>query len=139
MSSSKTPSKKKHGRDSIPEELRADYDAELKEAMKKFEKEFDDKNWKDNDTRLNAASRSSLFTWSPELTREQFEKKFLTKFKLKHGLIKLANPRSTQNKTNKNKTKKSDLLPRFTLRLPELSSRFSRKKLAPKLAPIHEE
>jgi hypothetical protein len=136
--SSKTPSKKKHGRDSIPKKFRKQYDAELEEAMKKFEKEFDAKNWKDTLIMQNAASQNSLSTWSPEETREKFKNDFLTKFKLDRGLIKLPKPPSTQNKTN-NKTKKYNWLPRFTLRLPELSSRFSRKKLAPKLAPIHEE
>jgi hypothetical protein len=139
MSSSKTPSKKKHGRDSIPKKFREQYDAELEEAMKKFEKEFDAKNWNDTLIMQNAASQNSLSTWSPELTREQFKNDFLTKFKLDRGLIKLPKPPSTQNKTNKNKPKKSDLLSRFTSRLSQLSSRFSRKKPAPKLAPIHEE
>jgi intergrase/recombinase len=134
--SSKTPSKKKHGRDSIPKKFREQYDAELEEAMKKYEEGRNKKLMKDTEKMKKAVRQNSVFVSSPEETPEQFKERFLKDFKKKHGIVPTPTPSSTRKtsppkvtpSTNRNKTKKIDWLYRFT-------PRFLRKPLS----IIHEE
>ena len=131
-----TQSKKPDGVFRWTKELRADYDKELKKAMKKYEEGRNKKLMEDTEKMNNAVSKKILFTWSPEETPEQFKERFLKDFKKKHGIVPTPTPSSTRKtsppkvtpSTNRNKTKKTHWLSRFT-------SRFLRKPLS----IIHEE
>jgi intergrase/recombinase len=108
--------------------LRADYDKELKKAMKKYEEGRNKKLMEDTEKMKKAVRQNSVFVSSPEEIPEQFKKKFLRDFKKKHGIVPTPTSSSTQKisppKLTKstNKTKKH-WLSRFT-------PRFLRKSLS---------
>jgi intergrase/recombinase len=116
--------------------FRADYDAELEEAMKKYEEGRNKKLAEDTEKMKRAVRQNSVFVSSPEETPEQFKERFLKDFKKKHSRVPTPTPSSTRKtsppkvtkSTNINKTKKTHWLSRFT-------PRFLRKPLS----IIHEE